>query len=55
MRWLQGTPVDRTGPNGRAASAGVVPSGEVHRYLFEIVTRGSYKGFDFAIAIGDET
>ena len=39
----------------RAASAGIVPAGEVHHYLFEITTRGSYKGFDFATPRGDET
>jgi CRISPR-associated protein Csx14 len=39
----------------RASSAGIVPAGEGHRYLFEIETRGSYKGFDFATPIGDET
>lgn len=37
----------------RAACAGVLPAGEVYRYRFEVATRGSYKGFDFATAIGD--
>jgi CRISPR-associated protein Csb3 len=52
-RWRYATwSVPLPPPVARAASAGVVPSGEVHRYLFEIVTRGSYKGFDFAMLIG---
>jgi CRISPR-associated protein Csx14 len=42
-------------PVARAACAGVVPAGEVYRYRFEIATRGSYKGFDFATPIGDVT
>jgi CRISPR-associated protein Csx14 len=36
----------------RAACAGLVPAGKALGYRFEIVRRGSYRGFDFARRIG---
>ncbi|HEV8259693.1 MAG TPA: hypothetical protein VGQ19_02920 [Burkholderiales bacterium] len=39
-------------PVARAASAAVIPAGEVHHYRFGIVARGSYKGFGFARPTG---
>jgi CRISPR-associated protein Csx14 len=39
----------------RAAAAGLIPAGEVRQYRFQIVGRGSYKGFDYSVPIGDYT